>query len=569
MVDRLQLAERNLGIIKERFEDIEKDFQALAAVQMTNGRLPDYLARVFPDPEDKDNERARQTSSALGLNQPSSLKRVWAIRRVARCGQLAGSSPDKRTTFPKENGELADHPKHSPNISAQAGIENEQKVKFPKQLRYKGRGQVWATIYKRPHKSQPYRLYWRARVDGTPASRTKDFATYGEAKRAGDKVVADLKKGCQSAVLSPGQASAALVALERLRQFYVDTGRRVTLSEAVSHYCDAAGKLHGKSVGEAVDAFLRTEVTLKRVNLKQAVEQFLAAEEPRTKSSDGKRPEISPRYAYNRAIMLRRFVATFANTDVCDLGKSSLDIFMAGLGKLRSKSHNGRAAISTKSRNHYRAAIRQFLQWAVRNDLLSQTHRLNEADGMRPQKGNGSEILFYTPAEFRALLDAASGPLRAMIAISGLAGLRTAELTRLDWEDLRRVENHIEVSASKAKTRQRRLVEVVPALAQWLALYTDCTGKIWTLHEITFQQQFRDLCGKALVEVKGKKVPLARKPNGLRHSFCTYHFALSGNENLTAQQAGNSPTMLHGNYKGLATKKEAEKWFAVAPVDNT
>jgi phage/plasmid-like protein (TIGR03299 family) len=58
--DRLQLAERNLGIIKERFEDIEKDFQALAAVQMTNGRLPDYLARVFPDPEDKNDERARR-----------------------------------------------------------------------------------------------------------------------------------------------------------------------------------------------------------------------------------------------------------------------------------------------------------------------------------------------------------------------------------------------------------------------------------------------------------------------------------------------------------------------------
>ena len=33
----------------------------------------------------------------------------------------------------------------------------------------------------------------------------------------------------------------------------------------------------------------------------------------------------------------------------------------------------------------------------------------------------------------------------------------------------------------------------------------------------------------------------------------------------TPQPAGNSPAMPHGNYKGLATKKEAEKWFAVAP----
>jgi len=33
----------------------------------------------------------------------------------------------------------------------------------------------------------------------------------------------------------------------------------------------------------------------------------------------------------------------------------------------------------------------------------------------------------------------------------------------------------------------------------------------------------------------------------------------TANENLTAQQAGNSPSMIHAHYKGLATKKEAEK----------
>jgi len=43
-------------------------------------------------------------------------------------------------------------------------------------------------------------------------------------------------------------------------------------------------------------------------------------------------------------------------------------------------------------------------------------------------------------------------------------------------------------------------------------------------------------------------------------------FALHANENLTAQQAGNSPAMIHPHYKGLATKAEAEKWFAVMPT---
>jgi hypothetical protein len=52
----------------------------------------------------------------------------------------------------------------------------------------------------------------------------------------------------------------------------------------------------------------------------------------------------------------------------------------------------------------------------------------------------------------------------------------------------------------------------------------------------------------------------------LRHGYCSFHFALHSNENLTAAQAGNSPAMIHAHYKGLATKAEAEKWFNVQPA---
>jgi len=52
-----------------------------------------------------------------------------------------------------------------------------------------------------------------------------------------------------------------------------------------------------------------------------------------------------------------------------------------------------------------------------------------------------------------------------MIALGALAGLRTQELLRLDWSDVWRVSGHIEVTAGKSKTRQRRLVETCPALS--------------------------------------------------------------------------------------------------------
>jgi integrase len=94
---------------------------------------------------------------------------------------------------------------------------------------------------------------------------------------------------------------------------------------------------------------------------------------------------------------------------------------------------------------------------------------------MRPERANTAEIEFYTPKELADLLNAAEGNLQAMLAIGGLAGLRTTEILRLDWSDVWRVPKHIEVSAQKSKTRQRRLVEICPALAAWLKSYRTLT----------------------------------------------------------------------------------------------
>ncbi len=372
------------------------------------------------------------------------------------------------------------------------------------------------------------------------------FATYPEARQAAERVVKEVANGSQAAALSASQSRDALTALERLESFRQATGKRVSLLCAVSEFVEAASKLNGHTLSEAVGRFLNTVANLQRKDVREAVEEFIKTDEPRTRASEGQRAQLSAKYAYNRAIQLRRVAETFQNTGVCDLAKEHLDTFIGSLDEF-----------SAKSRNHHRAAIRQFLSWCVRKDYLPATHRLNEADAMRPEHANTAEIAFYTPKEFRALLEVAEDSMRAIVAIGGLAGLRTAELLRLDWSDVWRVPDHIEISSGKSKTRQRRLVEVCPGLSAWLEPFRTLTsGKLWTFHEITFQQYFRDLCEQAKVK---------RKANGLRHAFCTYHFALHANENLTAAQAGNSPAMIHAHYKGLATKAEAEKWFAVLP----
>jgi integrase len=428
-------------------------------------------------------------------------------------------------------------------------------VKFPKKLRHNGKGKVWATIYKRLDGS--YRLYWRARVDGKPKSMMKDFPGYAAAKREGDKVVADLAKG-KAAGLSPGQTADAQTAIEELQRYYVATGKRVSIRSVVSEWCENMRKLDGRSLDAAVDSFLVNAVKLKRKGLTEAIGDFIALDEARTVAKAGQRPELRADYVRQKKGMLLKLANMLPGHAVCDLTKAHVDKFFKELPKFPQQMKNAPAPNSAKSRNHHRGVLKQFFAWAVRNDYLPVNHRLLEAESMRAEKNGHGETEFYTPKELRTLLEAADNDLRPLIAVGGLAGLRTAELLRLDWADVWHVDGHIEVTAGKSKTRQRRLVEMVPALVAWLSPYRQLEGgKLWNLDESKFQDHFLALCND--VEMK-------RKANGLRHAFCTYHFALHANENSTAQQAGNSPTMIHAHYKGLATKAEAEKWFGIAPA---
>lgn len=102
-------------------------------------------------------------------------------------------------------------------------------------------------------------------------------------------------------------------------------------------------------------------------------------------------------------------------------------------------------------------------------------------------------------------------------------------------------------------------MEICSSLAAWLEPFKGATGRVWSQTPTP----------------QGAVAPFARlresleippRRNGLRHGFVSFHFAMHQNENQTAAQAGNSPAMIHAHYKGLATRTEAEKWFAVVPA---
>jgi integrase len=414
-------------------------------------------------------------------------------------------------------------------------------MKFPLTIRHR---KAEAKIYGKSESYPFYRLsYYVAGV-----RRVHSFAVYGEARSEAERIVRELASGSQAAALSSTQSRDALAALERLQGYCASTGRRVSLLGAISEYAEAAAKLKGCSLGEAVEGYLSNVASVKLKDITEAVEQFIQSRQHRTVAEEGKRPQLSAGYAYNVALWLREFARTFPGTAVGDLTKDHLNAYIGNHRKL-----------SAKTRNERRNVVRMFLKWSVRHDYLSQTSRLLEADGMAPEQAEPAEIEFYSPAELRALLEGADSQLRPVIALCALAGARLQEAVRLTWQDVFRVPGHVEISTAKSKTRSRRLLETCPVLRQWLAPYHDSSGPLWTKSMAMFHEAFANL--RESLEIPARR-------NGLRHGFVTYHFALHQNENATSALAGNSPAMIHAHYKGLATKAEAEKWFAVTPPDS-
>ena len=116
------------------------------------------------------------------------------------------------------------------------------------------------TIRHRASKAKIYRpagkfAYYRVAYTVAGKRRMQTFAVYSDAKAAAERIVREAASGSQAAALSASQSRDALAALERLESFRQSTGRAISLLAAASELVESLGKLHGRSLDEAVTGY--------------------------------------------------------------------------------------------------------------------------------------------------------------------------------------------------------------------------------------------------------------------------------------------------------------------------
>lgn len=189
--------------------------------------------------------------------------------------------------------------------------------------------------------------------------------------------------------------------------------------------------------------------------------------------------------------------------------------------------------------------------------------------------------------EFARLLEAASEKTLPYWLLGGFAGLRRAEIERLEWKDVHFDSGLIEVPALKAKTASRRFVQIQPNLNVWLQPYRTRSGKvcpanlrnlldvdrvasgIWKAPAAAVQA-FCERSGIDRATYRPSAKLKAWPSNGLRHSFASYHLAhFMDAARLSLELGHTSQDIIFRHYRELVKPDQGAKYWNVCPAVET
>lgn len=198
--------------------------------------------------------------------------------------------------------------------------------------------------------------------------------------------------------------------------------------------------------------------------------------------------------------------------------------------------------------------------FAVRRGYLAE----NPADKIELPKIIHDEPTIFSVDEVRRLMAATLfsdrhpflPACRAYLAIGMFSGLRPDEISRLEWKHVCLATRTIRVKTANAKDRDRRIVDISPNLAAWLAPIAQSDGHVLTRRPDELRAAARSV------------LRLAAWPQDvMRHTFASYHFAAHRNEAATKHQMGHRDDgrIFYNHYCVPVSHTEAQQFWGIIP----
>lgn len=403
------------------------------------------------------------------------------------------------------------------------------KSTFPKTVTVKGISGITAVIYRsKQTKGEAEYVSYTLAYSLMGKLKRKTFADLAEAEQAGSDAIKRISEGKQDVLqLNNRDLEQYRRAKEVLAPFKVD------LDVAASKYAEILTMLNSTGTPEeAVRFFLKAHnKALPRITVSAAVEKCLAQS-----TADGK--------SKARMHQLEHYLNSFAtdmNVEVTELTPGTVSRYLTGM------------TASERTKKNCRDVLGYFGRWLVLHGYLERGMDLTE--GVQRYSMKPGAIQIFTPAEVAKLIQKADDRLLPYIVIGAFAGLRGAEIQRLDWGEIDLQDGFIEVTAEKSKTDMRRLVPIAPNLKAWLIDCRKKSGPVCSFKNVVNQ----------LVKLS-KSAGVVWHKNGLRHSCISYRVAQCADVARVADESGNSPAIIRSNYLRRVKPDLASEWFNIMPV---
>lgn len=291
----------------------------------------------------------------------------------------------------------------------------------------------------------------------------------------------------------------------------------------------------GKTIMDAAEFFA---AHLKRITVSRSFSE-VAREVLATRKADG----ASADYLRDIRLKFDAFARTFGERMVADITAKEVHDWIRAL------------PVGAVSRNTTRSRLGTLFSFARRQGYAER----NPVEDVERAKERSGEIGILTAAQTARLMEVASAETLPYWAIGAFAGLRSAELERLDWKEVDMDAGLIEIKAAKAKTGSRRLIPMADNLRAWLMPLVKKTGPVLPIGARKRLEADRDRAGLR------ENWP----QNALRHSFGSYRLPIIRDVAALALEMGNSPSIIFRHYRELVRPKIAAAYWKIAPSVST
>jgi integrase len=288
----------------------------------------------------------------------------------------------------------------------------------------------------------------------------------------------------------------------------------------------------GKTVADAIEFYLPyLKASNRTCTFAELVAELLPA-----KAADG----ASARYLTDLRCRLGQFASGFGDRLVSEIQVHEIDRWLRDLN------------VSPVTRNNSRRVLCIAFSFALKRNYCVDNPAAKTA---KAKEIEGTVGILSVP-ETAGLLEAADAEFVPFIAIGAFAGLRRAELERLDWSEIDLESGLITVQAVKAKSARRRFVKIHANLAKWLAPYAVHRGMVTPGN-----------CRKMLEATRAAAGITEWPSNALRHSFASYHLAHWSDAAALALELGHTDAgLVFQHYRQIVKPKEAEKYWNLVPT---